>query len=73
MVLEARILMLVSCQIASCYSFLIRDVALCLDHPLAKAFKLEDGKVTFTVPKVKPNKNYIVARASFMLILRYDP
>jgi hypothetical protein len=34
---------------------------------------LEEGHVTFTVPKVKPNHNYIVARAYFVVVLRCDP
>jgi hypothetical protein len=33
-----------------------------LGHPLASGFNLDDGKVSFTVPQVKPNNNYIVVR-----------
>jgi hypothetical protein len=32
-----------------------------VDHPLAKGFQLDDGQVTFTVPNVASNSNYIVA------------
>jgi hypothetical protein len=64
---------LIELRHVSRYSLLIRRITLCLAHPLAKGFKLEDGKVTFTVPKVKPKHNYIISRAYLMLILRYDP
>ncbi|KAI9508332.1 hypothetical protein F5148DRAFT_1013746 [Russula earlei] len=32
-----------------------------VDHPLANGFLLDDGQVTFQVPNVQPNTNYIVA------------
>ncbi|KAH9955131.1 hypothetical protein BC827DRAFT_1142030 [Russula dissimulans] len=32
-----------------------------LDNPLAQGFDLHDGSVTFDVPDVEPNNNYIVA------------
>lgn len=44
-------------------SSLSHDTSLCLDHPLADGFRLDKGKVSFKVPQVKPNSNYIVIRA----------
>jgi hypothetical protein len=36
--------------------------SIALDNPLAQGFDLHDGSVTFDVPDVEPNNNYIVAR-----------
>ena len=36
---------------------------LTLGHPLAKDFRLDQGKVSFEVPYVAPNNNYLVVRA----------
>jgi hypothetical protein len=43
---------------------------LCLAQHLASKFNLMDGQVSFTVPDVKPNNNYIVVRA-YILFLAY--
>ena len=42
---------------------LSHDTSLYLDHPLADGFRLDKGKVSFKIPQVKPNNDYIVVRA----------
>src|SRR5712691_8776833 len=62
----ARTLTLVSRPIPSpmISFFLTHETSLCLlDHPLAEGFPLDQGKVSFAVPNVKPRNNYIVVRA----------
>ena len=52
----------------------ISSRSLCLAQPLASNFALAQGQVSFVVPNVQPNNNYIVVRTYilFLVYLRRD-